>query len=373
MSFIRELFGSRRPVRRQQEPEQAPTATGPSHALDTLPTLPATRRPITPPTSSTAQLASPFFRLPPELRQQIYRLVLSGREIHIDLRYTAVETTTPHSTHGASFDVCRRWRWRASNCHRHPDAPPIADRCGWGGPPPTACILFNGTSSSSCAVGPEVLALLRSCRLAYREAIEVLYADNTFHVCTGALLLYTPRLLPPAARAVTSLIFQVTEESVWMYADEHLGIEKGLPAYEVLLRRLPVAFPSLVRLLVVVQGSLWRGRPGGGAELSPVYRDAVKDCLLSSMDGAVAGFRRPLVDCVLAMRESAFDRVMVEERAAAEKVELREGMWVQFWRAVSVVRGDQALDTGYWVRGVAPEESELVLGASALALLGRGA
>ncbi|KAK4122004.1 hypothetical protein N657DRAFT_647522 [Parathielavia appendiculata] len=357
MAFLRQILtgrfsrGGRERVSEQAAASPRPASPA-SHALDTLTALPKPRRPITP-TSPHIQLQSPFFRLPPELRLQIYRLVLSGREIHIDMRYTAVETTTPHSTRGASFETRRRWRWRASICHRHPDAQPISDRCGWGGPPPTACRLFG----TPCAVAREVLGLLLSCRLAYREAVGVLYGENTFHVATGALLLYTDRLLPPErAAAVTSLIVQVTEESVYDYAAEHLGIEPGLRAYEALLLRLPRAFPSLARLLVVIQGSLERGRAGMNGWLSPLDRDAMRDCLLSSMDAAVGGFRKPLVEGVLAMRYTAFDRLMEGKKDAA-KTECREGVWLQMWRAVTVTRKEETLDTGYWIRRVSPEET----------------
>jgi hypothetical protein len=91
--------------------------------------------------------------------------------------------------------------------------------------------------------------------------------------------------------------------------------------------------------------------------LAPLDRGAVRECLLAALDAAVRGFGRTMVECVLAMRHTAFDRVMGEESDAAEKVESREGMWLQFWRPVSVAREDRAFDTGYWVRRVSPKES----------------
>lgn len=356
MGFIRDVLGRRLSARRRQsESEQHPSPRAPTgHALDTFPRLPSPRRPITPTPPDPQFPSSPFFRLPPELRQQIYRLLLSGREIHIDMRYTAAETTTPHSTRGASIDPDRRWRWRASTCHRHPDAQPLADRCGWGGPPPTACGLFD----TPCGIGREALGLLLCCRLAYREAVAVLYAENTFHISTGALILLTDWLLPPArSAAVASLVYTLTEETAWLYAADHLGMVPGPPAYEALLSRIPAAFPSLRTLLVVVQGSLnwgrfWRARVGS----HPPSRDRIKNCLLSSMDSAVAGFSKPLVEGVLAMGYPAFDRLMEEERANAVKVESREGKWLQFWRPLDVSHADEGIHTGYWVRRVAREE-----------------
>ncbi|KAK3295357.1 uncharacterized protein B0H64DRAFT_144795 [Chaetomium fimeti] len=366
MGFIRQVLNKKLINRRQQQPQQQhgnpdeppPTTLipfPPNHALADLPTLPYPRRPLTPTPAHPQQPTSPFFRLPPEIRHQIYQLVLAGREMHLDMRYTAAETSTPHSTAGASLHSARRWHWRASTCHRHPAAQPLADRCGWGGPPPTACHLFPDTS---CGVGAEVLGLLCACRLAYREVVDVLYAGNRFHVGTGSVVLYTPRLLPAERTgAVRRLVYRVTEESVWDYAEDHLGIEPGLPAYRVLLGRLPRAFPALVGLMVLVEGALERGHVHWGrGERAPLDPGAVRECLLEAMDGVVRDFGAQLGECVLAMGHAAFDRVMGEESARAEKVEVNQGMWLQFWRPVGPSRRRGRLDAGYWVRRVTPKE-----------------
>jgi hypothetical protein len=57
------------------------------------------------------------------------------------------------------------------------------------------------------------------------------------------------------------------------------------------------------------------------------------------------------------MTHLAFDRIMEEERASAEKVESRAGKWLQFWRPVSVACGEEVLESGYWVRRVSHEEN----------------
>ena len=385
MGFFRQVLTGRLPSgrRRQREPEQQEPekeTPAPRHALDTLPSLPIPRRPITPipPDPQQQQLPpSHFFRLPPEIRQQIYRLVLAGREIHLDMRYTAAETTTPHSTQGASLSPHgRRWQWHASTCHRHPAAQPLVDRCTWGGGPPTACHLYSSYSSSPaggsttaendtwCGVGPEVLGLLLSCRLAYRECVGLVYGENVLHIGTGALVLHTDRLLPPSRAAdVRKLVLRVTEKSVWDYADEHLGIRPaGLHAYRVLLGRLPLAFPRVRSLMVVVHGSLeWGQVHWGRGERDPLDPVAVRDCLLEAMDAVVRGFGGGLGECILAMGHTAFDRVMDGEKTSADKVEEGEGMWLQFWRPVTVTRmkeGDPSpvVDTGYWIRRVSPWE-----------------
>ncbi|KAH6635956.1 hypothetical protein F5144DRAFT_600734 [Chaetomium tenue] len=332
----------------------------PSHALADLPTLPHPRRPLTPPPTTPHphhhQPTSPFFRLPPELRHHIYLLLLAHRELHLDMRYTAAETSTPHSTAGASLHSARRWHWRASACHRHPAAQPLADRCGWGGPPPTACHLF--LPEVPCGIGREVLGMLGACRLMYREVVDVLYGGNVFHVGTGSVVLYTGWLLPAErAGAVRRLVYRVTEESVWDYADEHLAIEPGLEAYRVLLGRLPRAFPALVGLMVLVEGAMERGQVyWGRGERAPLDAEEVRECILEAMDGVVREFGAQLGECVLALGHAAFDRVMGEERDGAERVEVNQGKWVQFWRPVGAVRRREPLDMGYWVRRVSPEE-----------------
>lgn len=201
------------------------------------------------------------------------------------------------------------------------------------------------------------MGMILSCRLAYREVVDVLYGKNTFHVSTGSVVLYTESLLPTErASTVTRLVYQVTEESVWLYAHEHLGIVEGFPAYKMLIGRVPTAFPGLMKLEVVVQGSLERGRAGGRTEFAPLDVGDVRDCLLSAMDAAVVKFGRPLKECALAMRHRAFDRVMDGERHAAAKVESRQGLWLQFWRPLEVNREKRLFETGYWVRRVSPEQ-----------------
>ena len=204
----------------------------------------------------------------------------------------------------------------------------------------------------------------------YREVVDVLYAANVFHVGTGSVVLYTPRLLPAERTgAVRRVVYRVTEESVWDYAEDHLGIEPGLAAYRVLLGRLPRAFPALVELMVLVEGALERGHVHWGrGERAPLDAGAVRACLLEAMDGVVREFGPQLGECVLAMGHAAFDRVMGVERDGTERVEVNQGKWLQFWRPVGPSRSRGRLDTGlgYWVRRVSPEERSLELAFNTL-------
>ncbi|KAH6624118.1 hypothetical protein B0J18DRAFT_168535 [Chaetomium sp. MPI-SDFR-AT-0129] len=358
------------------------------HALDTLPSLPTPRRPLTPfpPNQHPSSVIPPdtpnhkpngnpntfpFLLLPPELRNTIYRLVLThprahpsdhGREIHIDMAYSAAETSTPHSTAGARLHGNRRWIWRASSCHRHPDYPELVDRCAIGGGGPRACGLFVGDADGSgnglggtCGVGKEVLGLMMCCRTVYREVVDIVYAENTFHIGTGALVLYTEKLLVrERAAVIRSLVVRLTLKTAWDYADEHLGIDLGLLAYEKVIGRIPDGFPGLRRLIVCVEGKLERGSVvlrGSYVTRAELDPQTTRDYLLGSMDGVVKRYGGQLGECVLMMGEDGFDRVMGDEREKAERVEAAGDM-VQFWSPVNVADGNNSVQQGYWVRRV---------------------
>jgi hypothetical protein len=352
MDRLRSVVGKLSSNRKNQDLE-IPEPARPRHAVDTLPSLPSPRRPITSVTLNP-QLGSTFFKLPAEIRQEIYRLVISNRVIHMDMRYTSVETTTPHSTKGAVFATQRRWRWRASTCHREPGAPVSNDTCGWGGPPPTACDKHD----TPCGVGAEVLGLLLCCRLGYREAVEVLYGENTFHISTGALLLYTDRLLPvERSSSITSLIYYLTPESMWYYARTHLGLEPGNAAISALLSRIPIAFPSLKRLQVVLPSGmsmavLLEGERIRGIPVAPHDNDCLRPHILSHIDNLVGAFRHTLEECsvIVMIDEETFDYVAAGDDQIAETVESPTGARAQYWRRIPDADRDGAVNTGYWVR-----------------------
>lgn len=223
------------------------------------------------------------------------------------------------------------------------------DRCGWGGPFPTACYKFD----TSCCVGKEVMGLLLSCRMMYREAVQVLYAENTFHITTGALLLYTNRLLPQErSGAITRLIYRVTAESMLTYAEEHLGLEPGVPAYTALLTRIPEAFPALKNLQIVIDAavvrSVWPGLGNLDIPLPEETRSAMTEMLLKPVDLVVQLYQEQLKECVIVLDHMAFDHMLADHSAVAERPESVDGQYLQFWRPIS--EEDGPANTGYWVR-----------------------
>lgn len=371
--------------RRRLKPQPEPDDTTDAHhdrnpqALDLLPTLPPSRRPITAipsePTSVTSTdqpRTTTFLTLPYELRYQIYLLVLADRQgLHVDMRY-AQASGRPHTTEGAYFHE-ERWAWRANTCHRDPDVHPAFDRCGLGGPPPTACNLHPDTT---CSIGAEVLGLLLTCRQVYREAVEVLYARNTFYINTGAIVLYTNRLLvPESAAMVTSLVFTITTNTCVIFAKEQLGLKPGWDAYAALLRRIPVAFPGLRKLQVIALTARrvmvgWRW-PNNNMfdiiEAPPNDRTAneeVKNKLLGYMDDAVKAYGGQLRECSIVFEKDVFDKYMGGDFAAAERTESQEDTdFRQFWRHLPMTEKDWDVSKledrcGYWVQRV-PKLSEV--------------
>ncbi|KAB5522076.1 hypothetical protein GE09DRAFT_500333 [Coniochaeta sp. 2T2.1] len=346
--------------RRNNELKSCPSG----HALESLPTLPTRSRPITP-LPPNPQLDSLFFKLPPELRNQVYRLLFCDRELHVDMRYTATETLIPHSTERVQFDPDRRWRWRASTCHRHPDANVLFDKCGWGGPPPTACAEHD----TPCTIG--MLGFVLSCRLAYRETLPLIYITNTIHINTGALLLHTEKLLrPEMSSTIRSLVYQVTLESVLTYSEKHLGLTKGVLAYTALLTRIPKAFPGLKELRILLDDDVVKDIYPSALDgrLPPWGAPWTCTCPLFEPIEAIVGlYKGRLQQFVVIVGNKTFSQFLAYWRPPTERVGLGDDSGFQFWRSVSayyylegveggaytvsVLGHKQVQLGGYWVRG----------------------
>ncbi|KAK3683393.1 hypothetical protein B0T22DRAFT_483256 [Podospora appendiculata] len=356
MDALRRMV-NRKTIRRQQIAEHIDALEAdirPAHALDYLPTLPSPRRPLTPdPPNATASASpSPLLALPYELRHAIYLLALNApREIHIDMRYTQATPARPHTTLGAYLHA-RRWQWRVSTCHRQPGADPAHDRCDFGGSWPTACDMH----ATPCVLGPEPLALMRACRQLYREVGALLYAANTFHVVTGSVLLYAPRLLLPSWTAhVTSLIFAVSANSVENYAREHLRIEPGWSAYVRLLEALPRAFPGLKSLEVIAlatQRLLFLRYPESPGWFNPLWFLGM--ALLGPMDELVREYGGRLRECSFVLERLVFQRLV--EGMGVDEGEITGQFTTvssrRFWREVDGEGEGKGAEMGYWIRGV---------------------
>ena len=120
---------------------------------------------------SPSQDESHFFRLPYEIREQIYRLAFGDRTLHIDLQHRhAYHSGSGHAnirqvSEGRTLDYTtpKEWRWWSCVCHRRSDVTGvcclhgIAASCDIGGSEPIE-------NTSNCFIG--VTGWLLSCRQA---------------------------------------------------------------------------------------------------------------------------------------------------------------------------------------------------------------
>jgi hypothetical protein len=78
--------------------------------------------------------------------------------------------------------------------------------------------------------------------------------------------------------------------------------------------------------------------------------------LLAPVDLVVTLYRGRLEECVFIMDHKAFDHLVSDQIAVADRVESLDGRYSQFWRRVAVPTVSRAVDKGYWVRRVSPDE-----------------
>lgn len=81
---------------------------------------------------SGSQTSSFFQRLPPELRQQVYREILGNEEIHIDLfwgRHVGRKIHRACFQSDLDMSYPKEWYWWQSTCHRAPRSHFVNDGC----------------------------------------------------------------------------------------------------------------------------------------------------------------------------------------------------------------------------------------------------
>ncbi|KAK4041493.1 hypothetical protein C8A01DRAFT_34446 [Parachaetomium inaequale] len=323
--------------------------------LPPLPFLPAQRpRPLTPSASEQSPVTlGTLARLPAELRCRILMAAFGGRTLHLDLRLAHPrrpdDLAAPVSGHheyehdlgaaplseyyGPDEASPKTWRWYSSVCHRmEPPGSrwehrsvrlgypvyryPHTDGCLRG--EAMCCALWPPESAAGiqgkCRVG--VMGWLLACRQAYAEAIDLLYATNTFFVESDALLdnLVCPGpatgstnhlLLPERMAQITSLelrwevlIFGQPSAS-W---GERFAVAQNTEANRAKLaahlRHLCSTFPNLRSLVLSFSDPLYNVRG-----VQPAYALAEIDRVLL----------RPIADAVARLPLSAQrKRVVVE-------------------------------------------------------------
>lgn len=197
-----------------------------------LPSLPDERpRPLTAtPCSPAATSRSSLFQLvPPEIRRAILIEAFGERTLHFDVRLEHPprkirgngenemdkRTQSHANVHLLSRSLRdrkqpREWTWWSSVCHhnfpwRHFHLSPPSDRC-FVDPARDSCRspfrvhdhlceYYSGTIPTKCLIG--ALPWLLTCRQAYIEGIDILYATNQLHIAHTGILINLPRFLMP--------------------------------------------------------------------------------------------------------------------------------------------------------------------------------
>lgn len=129
------------------------------------------------------QDSSPIFRLPIELRVQIYTLVLGNHNIHLDLETQDDHRLSPYLRH-------YHCKYERQDLFKDP----------WHD-----CWYPRGGRPNDPA--QKILGILMTCRLVYSEAIDLLYSANTFQLMNLHLVRYLNTLvLPQRLQAMQRLV-----------------------------------------------------------------------------------------------------------------------------------------------------------------------
>ncbi|CAG9990370.1 unnamed protein product [Clonostachys byssicola] len=233
-----------------------------------------------------------FKKLPYEIRHRILVIAFGNRRIHMDLslahppRKPIQAKRNGNRTHSITNDHCgrhrdtwplgpfdtskpQRWEWRGCLCHRIPpdsrgdfhdrarNVPqPGDDRCctGFG----ASCDQWPGQVPDKCWIG--VMGWLLTCRQSYVEGIQVLYATNTIHIASKALLTHISSLvLPQRLMGISSLEISWDtgvhehEGTVFLNQDDLKSILTILSSHFPSLRFLHLALKMQVNIQLPVR------------------------------------------------------------------------------------------------------------------------
>ncbi|KAL3486120.1 hypothetical protein BJX62DRAFT_242276 [Aspergillus germanicus] len=157
------------------------------------------------------QAQSPFFaKLPPEIRQLIYRQLFGGRRIHLDLDYISQQA---------------QWHWWHRVCDCPDTCPDKQFICPENAAAETMMLRLGPKASVTDRAETRVdgIEWLRCCKQGYEESLAVLYSTNTFVLNHGI-----------------DQIFRVSRAM----PQDHLALLTSL-AVEIDLYRISRSFPSM--------------------------------------------------------------------------------------------------------------------------------
>ncbi|KAK1249333.1 hypothetical protein MKX07_002849 [Trichoderma sp. CBMAI-0711] len=359
--------------------------------------LPAQRRGRLTPSPSRESLVSAtvaatansafFTRLPLEIRRKILVEAFGAQTVHMDLIYDHPVLQQPllllqdrsscafggrytRRAHGnlnvrLSTGECdarnlrlddsrpKEWAWRSSVCHRcrpGEEVQPAEDYCRFGQSPwHLMCWHWPGEWPTKCLIG--AMGWLCSCRQAYMEGIDVLYATNTFHTASKAMILSLPSILLPQRLASIASV-----ELLWDFApfpSIHPEVVKpplsDMASFRLFLDAVPATFPAARKLHISLQGRLYPTRTVNGLTRWDSSLDRT-DEILRPVDELVARLGPHVTDFSLGIPSSLYQQQRDKALKNNDPVEQAHlGQRERHWRPLSEGGGGDGGRTGYWV------------------------
>lgn len=355
-----------------------------------LPRLPDTGLPLaadatrpSPVSSPHATVESAFFqKLPSELRRRVLIAAFGARTVHMNL---ALETLPPkrerpqavleahrrgqhrHAATPRRFNgddtLPQEWKWRSSVCHsgcfdhrywtmeeapRGPAPLEREDDCLAGD---ASCDFFTDIPPpEGCFIG--VLGWLFTCRQAYLEGVDVLYATNTIRLHGTHIFYNLPKLIAQPRLADISTVSLFWDLGVPGFCGKYRIPQEfiGLEGLETLVQMLPASLPGVRRLHLSLFGFWWQDLQlrARGRRSEEMYR-ATEDLLQTIVTSVVK--LQSLVDCRISLPFSIY-QPWVEEAAnttAASDDAAVQTLWRELPLGTGLIGQKEASITGYWV------------------------
>ncbi|OBT48052.1 hypothetical protein VE00_01715 [Pseudogymnoascus sp. WSF 3629] len=344
------------------------------------PILPQTRPRVLTPSPSRESLVesaasatanSAFFqKLPPEIRLKILREAFGDRTIHMDLyfdypmkplserqpnrtqRVGGARIPPPQPQWGIARAQRKKWQWLSGECYRSSyglvsdlvERDLDDDSCF---PGMTDCCEIFHTSIGVRQIG--VMGWLLSCRQAYAECIDVLYATNTMYMTGNALfqelqdVRYGPGtihmagpvlprllpnvLLPKRLASITSVRIRWTCRP--FESEPYEPSLYGLSAFTNFLKDLPRLFPHLRKLHLSLEGKMTS---------SPhVERDRlvklIESDIMIPVDGMVRNLGPQMQKCCIAISASLYFAMRYKPLNPGQQLSPQERHeWLYAWR-----------------------------------------
>ncbi|KAK1470398.1 hypothetical protein CTAM01_16833 [Colletotrichum tamarilloi] len=330
--------------------------------------------------------AGPFFEvLSSDLRYQIYQLAFGRKILHLYLLYRRslqpdvrwrkghqpVPAWYPHSPSVSPMDppfadasMTPQWYWWSCVCGPEDRKleTKLSDQCPRG--------FYQTCGPKETYLG--ILPWLLTCRRAYEETIQVLYASNTFKFEQRLEAMYFPyAIATPHLTWITSLEIRIPdrdESLVDKSLDKSPRPSPGAPTitelralsprdqYLNIIKTIAPNFPALRRLHISFEGSVRRvpvPRPNVTtlliSTLGEVDTDELESLILGPIDAMPVEIEKQVL-----FYQSLYTALLTAESQKSEgevkEVEYlrsdgRPG-WTKFWRSLDSAEGSK---TGYWV------------------------